>query len=52
MGRWINHTQTLNIFDHDAPEICAEYRQKHNLLDEAGWKQLRHITKSKRNFSV
>ena len=39
--------EPLNIFGHDAPEICAEYGQKHNLLNEAGWKQFCHIANQK-----
>ena len=33
-----------NIFGHVAPEICAEYGQKHDLLNEPGWKCFHRIT--------
>ena len=29
----------------NAPEICAEYGQKHDLPNEHGWKQFHHIAK-------
>ena len=41
-----------DIFGHDVPEICAEYGQKHDLLDEPGWKQFCHIAKSKQETST
>ena len=41
MLEWENGSIThepLNIFCHGAPEICAEYGQKHDLLNEPGRK--------------
>ena len=32
------------------PEICAEYRQKHSLLNETGWEKFHVITKSKKRL--
>ena len=42
--------EPLNIFGHDAPEICVEYGQKHDLLNETGWKCFHHIAKSKKKL--
>ena len=44
--------EPLNIFSCNAPDICPEYGQKHNLLNEPGWKWFHHITKLKGNFNV
>ena len=38
----------LNIFGHDAPEICVEHRQKQDLLNEPGWKCFHCIAKLKK----
>ena len=42
--------EPLNIFGCDAPEICAESGQKHDLLNEPGWKWFHHIAKSKKKL--
>ena len=44
--------EPLNIFGNHSPEMCAEYRQTLNLLNEPRWKQCHHIIKLKRNFNV
>ena len=47
--RSITH-EPIPILGHDVPEIYAEYRQKHDLLDEPRWKQFQHIAKSKKKL--
>ena len=41
-----------NIVSHNAPEICSEYRQKHNLLNEPGWKWFHHIHQIEKETSM
>ena len=40
--------EPLNIFGPDAPELCAEYGQKHDLLNVPRWEHFHHITNSKK----